>query len=519
MLSNLKTKFIYFLEVFWLLLLLTYASMIYLNHQLLGVFNSDWVMFFNFFKDLFLNNGHYKDWVISPAPHFFPDMFIFFPFFFLVKNIYFQFLTVTWLMIILSYLSIRIIYGHFFTKLTTIFALTATSSLFLLAFKNQYPFILTLLPAVHIGEFIAGLFLLGIHLILIGHNKVDYKAYLFCVVSGIIAFGAGISDLLFLVQFACPIFLAYGFLWKHKRIKFHLALIFSSFTIIFASLGAFLTKYLVPKDILLDYLAQPAITKISATGIIVQLHAILQIVKNINNHQVEVIIGFFYLLIIFILMMNYVGFNKIIKVYIDTKIIFLSVFILSSIFVNVVIFCLFDNPGQVIDRYIITFYFFPFLLFFFPLSCFKQYSYTHKIMTYLSFLVFIYIVTNMYLLYYKPVFKIHMNYYPPDIRCIDKALRGYGRYGIAQYWDANVLTSFSKESLQILPVKSDLTPFYWSVNIKKFKNPISFVILDFGYTTSLNKKIIYAKYGTPKREVSCYTRKILLYPKARIKLL
>lgn len=517
MLNNLKFKFIYLLEVFWLLLLLIYASMIYLNHQLLGVFNSDWLMFFNFFKDLFLNNGHYKDWVISPAPHFFPDMFIFFPFFFLVKNIYFQFLTVTWLMIILTYLSIRIIYGHFFTKLTTIFALTATSSLFLLAFKNKYPYILTLVPAVHIGEFIAGLFLLGIQLILI-NNKFDYKTYLLCVASGIIAFGAGVSDLLFLVQFAFPIFLAYGFLWKNEKIKFHFALFFSSIVVIFASLGASITKYLVPKDILLDYLAQPAIKKISVKGIIVQLHQLLKLLENINNHEVEIIMGVFYFFIICILIMNYFDFNKIIKIYLDTKIIFLSVFILSSIFLNVVIFCFFDNPANVIDRYILTFYFFPFLLFFFPMSCFKHHSYMHKIMIYLSFLVFIYILTSMYLLFHKTAFKIHMNYYPADIRCIDKALRGYGHYGIAQYWDANFLTSLSKEDLQILPVKSDLSPFYWSVNIKKFKNPISFVILDSGYPTSLKKEIIYAKYGIPEKEVSCYARKILLYPLGRINL-
>ena len=490
--------------------------MTYLNHQLVGVLNSDWLMFFNFFQDIFINHGHYKDWSISPAPHFFPDMFIFFPLFFLVKNIYFQFLTVCWVMIILSYLSIRIIYSHFFSKLTTIFALTATSSLFLLAFKNTYPYILSIVPAVHIGEFVAGLFLLGIHLVLIDHNKFDDKAYSLCIASGIIAFGAGTSDLLFLVQFACPIFLAYFYLWINKKIKFHFALIFSSIVVAFAFLGAALTKYLVPKDIFLNYFAPAVITKISANVFIIQWQAMLKIIKNINNHVIETIIGVFYFLISFILIINYNNFLKKIKKRINIKIIFLSFFILSSILINIISILFLNNLAIAGDRYFITFYYFPFLFFFFPLACLNHDSYIYKVMTCLSFLMFFYILTSMYSLFYKPEFKIHMSYYPPDIRCIDKVLHRYGHNGIAQYRDANLITSLSRENLQIVPVNPDMKPYYWSINVKKFEKPTSFIILDQGFLNSLNKNIINSKYGTPLKEVTCYHRKILIYTKDSI---
>ncbi len=198
-----KKKYIYFIECAWLLLLLVYTSMIYLNHEL-AFFNSDWVMFPNFFKDLFTNSGHYKDWVISPAPHFFPDMFIFFPIFFLVKDIYFQFLIVAWLMIILSYLSIKFIYSQFFPKQATIFALSATCSLFLLALNKYYPYVLAFIPAVHIGEFISGLFLVGIQIKLINNNNLSYKTTIFMLISLLISFSASLSDLII----SCPIFLS-----------------------------------------------------------------------------------------------------------------------------------------------------------------------------------------------------------------------------------------------------------------------------------------------------------------------
>ncbi|EDP46843.1 hypothetical protein [Rickettsiella grylli] len=158
-----KIKSIYLFEIFWLLLLLTYASIAYLTSLHVSFFNSDWVTFFKFFDDLVFEQGHYKDWILFPAPHFFPDMFVFFPFFFLTRNIYFQFLIVSWIMIILYYSSIKIIYSQFFTKQSTLFSLAATSGLFLLAFKNKSPYMLALVPAIHTSELVAGLFLLGIH--------------------------------------------------------------------------------------------------------------------------------------------------------------------------------------------------------------------------------------------------------------------------------------------------------------------------------------------------------------------
>lgn len=102
-------------------------------------------------------------------------------------------------MIILYYFSIKIIYSQFFTKQSTLFSLAATSGLFLLAFKNKSPYMLALVPAIHTSELVAGLFLLGIHFFLIDYNTLDYKSYFLCVVSAVIAFGSGLSDLLFII--------------------------------------------------------------------------------------------------------------------------------------------------------------------------------------------------------------------------------------------------------------------------------------------------------------------------------
>ncbi|MFZ0219851.1 MAG: hypothetical protein WAL30_06565 [Candidatus Aquirickettsiella sp.] len=517
-----KNKLIYCIEFLWLLSILILATVIYLHQDLIGLFfNSDHVMFPSFFSDIFFNHGHYQDWVISPAPHFFPDMLLFPPFFFIIKNIYFQFLIAIWLMIIITYIALKLIYSQFFSiKTSTVFTLAALGSLFILALKNVSPYMLALLPAVHIGEFLMGLFLIGIQLKILDTTKLSIKKYILGGISALITFCCSLSDLLFVEQFAPPIFLAYSFLYFKKYIKFNQWLLFSSLVIFPGILGALLTKHLVPKDILFDYLSHPSLIKVSFSSLSLQLVLLIKIIKNISNFFIICVFIIFYLSVfLFFYFIKLESTKNNIKFNDNIKIIFLNIFILCSVLISMISMCFLSNQGYVLDRYIIPFFFFPFLLFFpTQIYIFKSYQFITKIYIFIAYLIFIYILASLYNLFHKSDFKVNMNYYPPDIRCIDEVLRGHGHNGIAQYWDANYLTSLSKENLEIVPVNPDLTPMYWSINVRKFENPISFIVLDKGNLFSLNKDIIYTKYGIPKKEVTCYTRKVLIYPKDSIKL-
>lgn len=518
-----KSKIIYFIEFFWLLSLLILACMVYLNHELVGTFfNSDWVMFPRFIQDIFLGHGHYRDWVISPAPHFFPDMFIFTPFFLLIKSIYLQFLISILIMIILTYLAVKLIYSQFFSvKQTIIFSMAATSSLFILALKLFYPYVLALVPAVHVGEFIVGLFLIGIQIKMINKEKLDFISYILCGISGVTAFAAGASDLLFVIQFSGPIFLAYSFLFIKRYMKFYKVLLLASLAIFPAMLGICLTKFLVPKNILLSYLGHPSITKISFSNLGIQLESLTNIFKSINS-LIKILFFIFYTNVTFfmaVILFNRI--NKKHKFYLDKKIIFLNLFISFSTLCSLLSAILLANSYQsnVTDRYIISVYFFPFLFFFFILYYFNNYVLVSKIFTYLVFFIFLYILLGIYKLYQKPGFKLHSDYYPQDVRCIDEALHKYGHHGIAQFWDANVITTLSKENVQIVPVNPDLTPFYWAINKNNFNNKISFIVVDSSGVIILNKNLIYAIYGVPEKEIVCFNRKILIYNKENLKII
>ena len=209
---KIKDKLIYFIEYSWLFILLLFASLVYTNQKMISLFfNSDGVASVLLFKDLLIEHGHYKDWAIPSVTHFFPGMPIFALIFLTVKNIYLYFLTVIWVTIIAMYFAIKLIYSQYFpTRKSTFCALMVITGMFLLAFTGRPPYNILLLAFYHVEEFIAGLFLLGIQINLVNKDKLTYKDYILVAFSTLIAFGCSLSDLLFFVQFASPIFFTYS---------------------------------------------------------------------------------------------------------------------------------------------------------------------------------------------------------------------------------------------------------------------------------------------------------------------
>lgn len=514
-----KNKLIFFIEYFWLFFLLLLASMVYLNQEFINLFfNSDELIPPIFFNDLFFKYGHYKDWIFSPVPHFFPDMLVTFPIFCIVKNVYFCFLIIIWIMMVSTYFAVKFIFHRLFSlEKSVIFSLTAVSSLFLLALKNFSPYNRALVPFYHIGEFIVGLFFIGMQLNLISKDKFSYKSYILCFFIVIIVFACSLSDLLFVIQFAVPTFITYSFFFLKKEIKLSSYLLLSSIVIFPAISGALLTKYLMPKDILANYLSHPSLMKVSFSTLNLQLVALIHVVKNSSNYLIKIIFSIFYLNLIFILGANlFISHRVNIKNSID-KNIFLCAFIFLSVFLSLSSQLFLATPVYVNNRYLAPLFFFPILffpiLFSPPILLFNNKLLASKIFTCLATLLFLCIIVNLFLLISKPGFKLNKNYYPSYVRCIDKALRGYGHTGIAQYWDANLISVLSKENVEALPV-IDLYPFFWGVNVSKFKKPISFVVLDvINVPLSLNKNVIYRSYGIPDKIVICDKKEIRIYSK------
>lgn len=508
-----KSKLIYFIEIPWLLLLLIFASMVYLNQEFINFFfNADILGFFNFFQDIFLNHVHYRDWSLSPAPHFFPDMLIFFPFLFLTKNVYYQFLIALWIMIIFTYLAVKLIYYQFFPKeKSVIFALAATSSFFLLALKGFSPYILALVPAVHVGEFIVGIFFISIQVKILNQKKNSFNSYVLYGISFILAFSSGLSDLLFIPQFACATLLAYTFLFLKKKISLRQWIIFANLTIVPAILGGFLSEHLVPNPALFDYLNHPSIKKINFNTIISQLSAIINIFKNINYAILFYFIIFYLSIFIILYIISFKKFINKFFILFEISHFFIFSFIIFSVTLSFLAIFFLSDVNYVLDRYVMPFYFFSFLLFFIPLCSINNCNIISRIATFTVASLFVVVILSIFMLTNKPGFILKKNYYPENMRCIDHALRDQGHNGIAQYWTARPYSMLSKEGLNINQVLPNLSPFLRSANIKNYNEVYSFAIIDIFSNWILDQSLIESINGKPKKIVMCGDKKILIY--------
>jgi hypothetical protein len=260
--------------------------------------------------------------------------------------------------------------------------------------KNLPPYNLALLSFCHIGEFIVGLFFIGMQLNLINKDKFSCKSYILCCFIVIIVFACSLSDLLFVIQFAVPIFITYSFFYLKKDIKLSSYSLLSSIVIFPAISGALLTKYLVPKNVLLDYLSHPSLMKLSFGTLNLQLMALIHEIKNSSNYLIRIIFSIFYLNLIFILGTNlFISHRENIKNSIDKKI-FLCAFIFLSVFISVSSQFFLATPVYVLNRYLEPLFFFP-ILFLFPILFFNNKLLASKIFINLVTLLFLCIIVNI----------------------------------------------------------------------------------------------------------------------------
>jgi hypothetical protein len=515
----LNKKILCFIEYVWLLGLLIFVSLLYLSQKNIGLFfDSDQLLIPNFFKDIFLNNNHYNDWFLSPAPHFFPDMILYFPIIFVCKDIYLQFLVYIHLILLLTYFIIKYIYQLYFSKKkSTFFALTVISSLFVLAFTVNTPYMWLPMPAAHYGEFLIGLLLIIIITKLLDNNELNFKKYFLYSNSAILIFASSASDLLFIIQFVIPFFISYIFLYIKKYINFGKFLLISTLCIIPAMIGGLLSKYIVPHEILYGYLA-PSAQKISLNTINIQLSAFLAAIKIAIKYLPGNVFLIFYLSLFFIIGMILFNKTKIRNFSFSIRIIFLCTVIFLSIIINAVVLCLFTQPSVITERYLIPLYSFPYILFFLPLYFLENYQDKYKIITFIFYIILINSIIGPLKLIVHDKIKPKLEYYPEEIKCIDKSLQEYGNHGVAEYWDANVVSILSKKNIEVVSLNARLEPVFFATNSTKFSKPSSFVIISHAKPLfDLNTNIVYATYGNPKKIIRCGEKTLLIYPKNSIK--
>ncbi|MES2142196.1 MAG: hypothetical protein V4471_04855 [Pseudomonadota bacterium] len=518
-----QNKSIYFIEIFWLFSLIIFASLIYLNQKYIGLFfNSDHLMFPSVFKDLFLNQGHYKDWSLSPAPHFFPDIFTFSPAFLLTKDIYFQFLITLCLQLVFLYLAVKYLYSQFFSKTSAIvFSLASASIFYLLTFKKPASILLAagpLIPAGHMGEFIVGIFVVGMQLKIINYSdNLEHKNNLLLLGTAL-SFLCSLSDWLFFIQFSAAIFFIYLFLYINRSIKFKVVRHYALLPFMASIAGVFFTKHVVPADILSGYLSHPSLEKISIDTIHNQFLMLINLFKMDLNWFTGIQSILFYSGVFFLFFIH-IKTKKTVSS-LDIKLRFLSGFIIFSSSLSIISIFLLAQENYVQDKYLFPLFFFPVLLFFYLNTKLVNFRFIYNSVLGLAGLVILVVLFYIITLPHQPGFKIKLSYYPSYITCIDQTLHGHDPNGIAQYWDARLISMLSREKLQVMPVLSNLVNFPFAINRKRYRSTYAFAIIDTSLTGDwlLDQTLIESINGRPEKTVYCGSKKILIYQENKLKV-
>jgi hypothetical protein len=291
---------------------------------------------------------------------------------------------------------------------------------------------------------------------------------------------------------------------------------------VFSLLGAYVTQYAVPVPVLQTYLGHFFFENLSWHTLHDRFFSLFSMLK-LNSNLFSRLQCFIFFLAIF----YYFVCKK--KSSLDKRVIFLNYFIIFSLLGTLFLVCFISY--EVVDRYCFPLFFLPILLFFYSTKIFQGFHFVQNTALLLACSAILSVPLYILVLIHRPAFKIKTEYYPKYMTCIDQALHGLDHHGIAQYWDARIISMLSKENLQISPLVQRLEVFPWWANLQRFENSNSFAIIvdvkkDNLHRPSwkgdqikgLDQKFIENYNGKPKKTVICGPTKLLIYPKDKLKI-
>jgi|GEM_PF-3463934 len=512
-----KNKLLNFLEFLYLILIILSVSLFYLTQAGAALFfNADTLFIADFFKNLFFENGSIRNWVFPSTFCFFPDWLILFIASLFSKKIYLQFLIVACLNVLLLYWIVKLIYRQFFSKQETLLFTFSSIGIFILLGTNLFePYLMLLTICYHAGAFIAGLFYIYIQLKYIKENRLKKEKNILIFLAICISLIMGVSDPIFLAQFSIPVFLTSLTMRLTKKISFKDIFLISFIPLIVAMVGVGLINQLPFRTMLFGYLDHPSLRNISLVTIQNNIDYLSNSFKLLLNSPgwIPLIIGIFYLSI-FLFLMCYE------KLKFKKSEILLNTFILISVLFNLVCFLITKRPPT--NRYLMTFYFFPILLFFLISIGYKKIIKKTKIFFNIAYLTLFFLIYKIVNIFIMEKITLKKDFYPEEIQCVDSVLKNYNRHGIADYWDARVYSNFSKIGLKIDAVGALLIPFNSIGNTKQFRNSYSYIIIDVSPSEEINQfwkpndKLI--KLYRPLSSVICGTKKVILFRENQLKI-
>ena len=476
--------------------------------------NSDTLFWPALLSDTLANGGRFLDWSLPPAPYFFPDVAILLVAYFAGLGPHLQLLVVAVVQTMLVFVALWLLAKRTATPhplLSASFIVT-TLCFFALSSNNRFdfassgPFVLMLVSVFHFGIFIASLFVLDLWLMITDPGS-GRKGYRFALaLLAILLFLSTISDSFFITQTVIPLIAtALGqALLERRAIRHRLRI--SLLIVLLASVAGFFG----------DHVLAYSTTRPSPHF---GLDGSWQRAGNIAHIFLSVTTAYPIFIIVFLSYGIVVA--KSIRGFLSaagtaSKFDWLSVFSLLSVLSTIVALLGLTNVPVIGARYLIPLFFWPVIVVILFLSRHVQRWFVPATVT-LSVAMMTPLTVGAYELFRAN--KLDADYYPREIACIDDILKNTGaRNGLAQYWDARYLQTFSKLKLDVAQYSTALDPMPFFTSRAYFRRSYDFAISS-GHVNRqwiIPVDALVRVGGQPAMVKQCGSKTVYVYAKGRL---
>ncbi len=426
------------------------------------LFNSDSMYLPVLFDDVFKEGGNFFSWHLTPAPGFFPDMALFFSARAFVSNTFWNFVCFAALQAGLSFvinlLLISTIEGDPPKRRAACltFATLFVTAIALFTFKNSIPYVHILVPVYRFGAVFNTLIL--ILLLFKGWNKQHpFTSLGVFLISAL----ATATDIMFLPMAVVPAISSLLFLcWRSgtrvsKRWGLSIALVMIA--------GAFF-GYL-GKNLLLTTDTTSRYIGLGYTPLLQQVKSLALLIHQTNSQNPLIglsLLGFY--LAISLKLSRFLNRQSEFSAQ-NSEVFYLLLFLIVSPAITFIVVIL---NGIIVGaphdlRYISNFYWLP--VFFSWLPFYPDF-FSRQVLKISALSLSAFAVLQLF-----PMKHFQTNYFPEIVGCVDGAIAEYKAQtgevideGVSFYWEAKLVSHFSKENLEIHQFLPDLSPYLWINN-------------------------------------------------------
>jgi len=496
MLASYKNYFLYFLSILWNIALIFILFSTRNSADLKEFFHADLLSFPTLYKDIFIDGYSFFDWSIGGATYLIPDRILYLSLLGIFDNFRIAALAFTTIQIVsillLFYAIIKQIYKDYALQIATFSAILF--SLFIIQAMNGLTFyfsIFLFLCNYHVGAFLLLLASLWLTLKYLQNSK---KSTLIWLV--ILQIVSAFSDRLYVILYTIPIGIVFGYFWlQTKNRKYKIIFIY---TIISLFVGILLHKSLIWFKIIhlnANYNIFTFKKSIESFGVLYsQIHKYILL---FDSRSLIIILSF--LLFTYSIIKNVPFLLK--KRFTNQEISVQQVF--------VAFFCIFFITTLLIQplngnyfafwliRYIVPIFYLSLLAI--PLILFSEFPIKIYRVVALSSIGIIIIVSTIFIFQryknqsFTQGFTSYINYYPSLVNQVDSLATKYNaKYGVSSFFDAKVITTFSKKDLRVYSVYEHFAPWvhgcnhtWYKKNTGRYNNPIfTFAIVKMGDNNS-----------------------------------